>query len=56
MIRVDAGLRQGHRQDPHDLDFLALDPGYSERELEDALVARIPLPGFVIGHLVQQAP
>jgi len=23
--------------------------------LEDALVARIPLPGFVIGHLVQQA-
>ena len=28
-------------QDPYDLDFLALDPGYTERELEDALVARM---------------
>lgn len=27
--------------DPYDLDFLALDPGYTERELEDALVARL---------------
>jgi len=34
MIRVDAGFRQGCREDPYDLDFLALDPGYSERELE----------------------
>ncbi len=28
-------------QDPYDLDFLALDAGYTERELEDALVARM---------------
>jgi predicted nuclease of restriction endonuclease-like (RecB) superfamily len=27
--------------DPYDLDFLSLDPGYTERELEDALVARM---------------
>lgn len=27
--------------DPYTLDFLALDPGYTERELEDALVARM---------------
>ncbi len=28
-------------QDPYDLDFLALDPGYTEQELEDPLVARM---------------
>lgn len=28
-------------QDPYNLDFLALDAGHSERELEDALVARL---------------
>jgi len=28
-------------QDPYNLDFLALDPGFSERHLEDALVARL---------------
>jgi hypothetical protein len=27
--------------DPYDLDYLALDPGYTERELEDALIARL---------------
>ncbi len=27
--------------DPYDLDFLALDPGYTERQLEDALVGRL---------------
>lgn len=27
--------------DPYDLDFLALDPGYTERQLEDALVAQL---------------
>jgi len=27
--------------DPYDLDFLALDPGYTERDLEDALIARL---------------
>ena len=28
-------------QDPYDLDFLALDPHHTERDLEDALVARL---------------
>lgn len=28
-------------RDSYDLDFLALRPGYSERDLEDALVARL---------------
>lgn len=28
-------------QDPYDLDFLALEPHHSERDLEDALVARL---------------
>lgn len=28
-------------QDPYELDFLALDPGHTERQLEDALVARL---------------
>jgi len=28
-------------QDPYNLDFLALEPGFSERHLEDALVARL---------------
>ena len=27
--------------DPYDLEFLAIDPAYSERQLEDALVARL---------------
>ena len=27
--------------DPYDLDFLAIDPGYSERQLEDALITRL---------------
>lgn len=27
--------------DPYDLEFLALDPGHSERQLEDALVAKL---------------
>jgi len=27
--------------DPYNLDFLALDPGHSERQLEDAIVARL---------------
>ncbi len=28
-------------RDPYDLDFLALEPGFNERHLEDALVARL---------------
>jgi hypothetical protein len=28
-------------QDPYDLDFLALDPGHSERDLEEALIASL---------------
>lgn len=27
--------------DPYDLEFLALDPAHSERQLEDALVAKL---------------
>ena len=38
---VESDLAREIVQDPYDLDFLALDPGYTERELEDALVARM---------------
>lgn len=30
-------------QDPYNLDFLALEPGHTERHLEDALIARLTL-------------
>ena len=38
---VESDLAREIVQDPYDLDFLALDPGYTERELEEALVARM---------------
>ena len=36
-----SGLAVEILADPYNLDFLALDPGHSERQLEDAIVARL---------------
>ncbi len=41
LAAAESDLAREIVQDPYDLDFLALDPGYTERELEDALVARM---------------
>lgn len=38
---VDTDLARELVADPYNLDFLALDPDYTERQLEDALVARL---------------
>jgi predicted nuclease of restriction endonuclease-like (RecB) superfamily len=38
---ADSELARDIVADPYDLDFLALDPGYTERDLEDALVSRL---------------
>ena len=38
---IDSDLVRELATDPYDLDFLALEPGYSEHDLEDALVARL---------------
>ncbi len=38
---ADTDLVRELATDPYDLDFLALEPGYSEHDLEDALVARL---------------
>lgn len=37
----DSDLLQEIVQDPYNLDFLTLDPGFSERQLEDALIERL---------------
>ena len=41
----DSDLAREILHDPYELDFLALDPGYTERQLEDALIAQ--LTGFL---------
>lgn len=38
---LESDLAREIVHDPYDLDFLALDPGYTERDLEDALVGRL---------------
>lgn len=38
---LDSDLARELATDPYDLDFLALEPGYSEHDLEDALIARL---------------
>ena len=38
---LESDLAREIAHDPYDLDFLALDPGYTERDLEDALVGRL---------------
>ena len=40
-LGADSDLVNEIVQDPYNLDFLALEPGFSERHLEDALVARL---------------
>jgi predicted nuclease of restriction endonuclease-like (RecB) superfamily len=40
-LGVDSDLVTEILRDPYDLDFLALEPGFNERHLEDALVARL---------------
>lgn len=41
LASAESDLAREIVQDPYNLDFLALDPGYTERELEDALVTRM---------------
>ncbi len=38
---LDSDLARELATDPSDLDLLALEPGYSEHDLEDALIARL---------------
>jgi len=38
---LESDLAREIVHDPYDLDFLALDPGYTERQLEDALLRRL---------------
>lgn len=40
-LGADSDLVSEIVHDPYNLDFLALDPGFSERALEDALVTRL---------------
>ena len=40
-LGLDSDLVDEIVQDPYNLDFLALEPGFTERHLEDALVARL---------------